>query len=96
MQCPHCQKWFDSTAALTQHAESEGVRCNIRETESYRVFLDQLTAGMVDTKEKHEDGTLKYEVSKEAWAIGGMSREEAIKKETELQKAYWEKHKPKW
>lgn len=53
-------------AAITAHVESQGVRCKIRETSGFRQFVDQLTGGIVDTKEKHGDGTEKYAVSDEA------------------------------
>ncbi|KAK4103860.1 hypothetical protein N658DRAFT_465540 [Parathielavia hyrcaniae] len=66
VQCPRCCKWFDSMAAITPHAESQGVRCNLRETNGYRQFLDQLTAGLVDTTEKNDDDTEKYKVPDEA------------------------------
>ncbi|KAK3897737.1 hypothetical protein C8A05DRAFT_47740 [Staphylotrichum tortipilum] len=72
VQCPRCCKWFDSTAALTAHAESQGVRCVLRETNGYRQFLDQLTAGILDTTERHHDGTDKYSVPAEARATFGI------------------------
>lgn len=53
-------------AALVTHASSQSVRCNIRHTDGYRQFLDQLTAGIVDTTETHGDGTAKYAVPEEA------------------------------
>ncbi len=66
VQCPRCCKWFDTMAALTAHAESQSVRCNLRETDGYRQFLDQVTAGMLDTTDRHDDGTKKYAVPDEA------------------------------
>lgn len=58
-------------AALVAHASSQSVRCNVRHTDGYRQFLDQLTAGIVDTTEKHGDGTEKYAVPEEARAQFG-------------------------
>lgn len=66
MQCPRCCNWFDSMSALMAHAESQSVRCRIRETDGYRQFMDQATAGILDTTEKHADGTEKYAVPDEA------------------------------
>ncbi|KAF4974257.1 hypothetical protein FZEAL_8819 [Fusarium zealandicum] len=64
-RCPYCLRTFVSLSAITQHAESNGVRCRIRETDTYDVYLDQLTAGMVDVSlDRHEDGTVKFEQSK--------------------------------
>ncbi|KAK3308874.1 uncharacterized protein B0T15DRAFT_525563 [Chaetomium strumarium] len=71
VQCPRCCRWFDSMAAITQHAESQSVRCTIRETDGFRQFLDQLTAGIVDTTEKNADGTERYTVPKEAREVFG-------------------------
>ncbi|KAL2133106.1 hypothetical protein VTI74DRAFT_2908 [Chaetomium olivicolor] len=74
VQCPTCCKWFDSVAAITQHAESQSVHCNLRNTEGYRQFLDQLTAGIVDTTEKNEDGMPVYTVPKEARRVFGTGQ----------------------
>ena len=52
--------------ALTAHAVAPGARCEIRKTNNYRQFLSQLTAGIIDTTEKHEDGTAKFSVPDEA------------------------------
>jgi hypothetical protein len=73
-------------AAITAHAESQGVRCNLRETNGYRQFLDQLTAGMVDTTTKNDDGTERYEVPDEARVRFGMSQSKwaAVQREREL------------
>ena len=74
VQCPGCSKWFDSMTAITQHAESQGVRCAIRKTNGFRQFMDQLTAGLVDTAGRNEDGTVKYTVPDEAREVFGGGR----------------------
>lgn len=66
VQCPRCCRWFDTVAALTAHAVAPGAKCEIRKTDNYRQFLDQLTAGIIDTTEKHGDGTAKFSVPDEA------------------------------
>ncbi|KAJ4308000.1 hypothetical protein N0V84_012361 [Fusarium piperis] len=64
-RCPYCLRSFNSLAAITQHAEDSSVRCRVRETDTYGAFVDQLTGGMADVSlERHDDGTVKYEVSK--------------------------------
>ncbi|KAL1882991.1 hypothetical protein VTK73DRAFT_513 [Phialemonium thermophilum] len=64
--CPSCYRWFNSVAALTQHCESQGVRCNIRASDNFRPFLDQLTAGIADVRGVHDkDGTNRYVVPKD-------------------------------
>ncbi|KAK7432383.1 hypothetical protein QQZ08_000945 [Neonectria magnoliae] len=74
-RCPYCHRTFSSLAAVTQHAESSGVRCRIRDTEKYDAYLDQLTAGIVDvSRERNDDGTLKYnttETARETFRPGG-------------------------
>ncbi len=94
MQCPRCSKWFDSIAALTAHAESQGVRCVLRETNGYRQFLDQLTAGILDTTERHDDGTEKYSVPAEARnTFGTMQGDwvgEQLRKQDEMGWGSWE------
>ncbi|KAJ3509328.1 hypothetical protein NM208_g15683 [Fusarium decemcellulare] len=64
-RCPYCLRTFNSLVAITQHAESNGSRCKIRETDAYTPYLDQLTAGMVDIAiDNNDDGTVKYQISK--------------------------------
>lgn len=66
LQCPHCMRNFNSTAALTQHSESQGRRCEIRNTTEFKEFFGQLTAGIADVVGHHEDQTNKYVVTDEA------------------------------
>lgn len=109
VQCPACLRWFDSMAALTQHSESQAERCNVRDTEEFRQFLDQMTAGVVDTVDHHEDGTNKYTVPAEAQKLfGGQDRskqlreqahraaQDQVKREVEKKKTYWDNHEVKW
>ncbi|KAK3299246.1 uncharacterized protein B0H64DRAFT_317249 [Chaetomium fimeti] len=74
VQCPRCFKWFNTMAAITAHAESQSVRCDLHRTDGYRQLLDQMTAGMIDTAGKHEDGTLKYTVPDAARQYFGTSQ----------------------
>ncbi|KAF5674203.1 hypothetical protein FHETE_3036 [Fusarium heterosporum] len=65
-RCPYCLNTFGSLLSITQHAESSGNRCRIRETDAYKPYMNQLLAGMVDVAEEgHEDGTPKFEMSKD-------------------------------
>ncbi|RGP76387.1 hypothetical protein FLONG3_5271 [Fusarium longipes] len=64
-RCPYCLNTFGSLASITQHAESNGTKCKIRETDNYGAYMDQLLSGMIDVKQNgYEDGTVRYEVSK--------------------------------
>ncbi|KAK5993942.1 hypothetical protein PT974_07380 [Cladobotryum mycophilum] len=66
-RCPHCFKEFKSLTAITQHAESNGNRCRIRDTENYNAYLDQLTGGIIDVQpSRHADGTVAYRTSDKA------------------------------
>ncbi|KAJ4233160.1 hypothetical protein NW759_001941 [Fusarium solani] len=64
-RCPYCLRTFNSLAAITSHAEDSSVRCRMRETDTYGALIDQLTGGLADVSfRRHDDGTVKYEVSK--------------------------------
>ncbi|EEU44485.1 uncharacterized protein NECHADRAFT_85078 [Fusarium vanettenii 77-13-4] len=64
-RCPYCLRTFNSLAAITSHAEDSSVRCRVRETDTYGALIDQLTGGLADVSvRRHDDGTVKYEVSK--------------------------------
>ncbi|KAF4951798.1 hypothetical protein FSARC_12811 [Fusarium sarcochroum] len=64
-RCPYCLNTFGSLASITQHAESNGVKCRLRDTDTFKAYMDQLTAGMVDVAiDRHDDGTIKYEMAK--------------------------------
>ncbi|KAK4669372.1 uncharacterized protein QC763_202410 [Podospora pseudopauciseta] len=74
VQCPVCSKWFDTNAALAQHAESEGSKCKIRKSEDYARFMGQFTAGMVDTK-LGSAGMTVYTVSAQAKKTFGNKKD---------------------
>lgn len=88
LQCPHCLRYFSSITALTQHSESEGRKCEIRNTNEFRHFLDHLTAGLADVEGKHEDDTNKYIVSASAQdKYGGDEMERRMRKALEQQES---------
>ncbi|KAM0335639.1 hypothetical protein ACHAQA_000688 [Verticillium albo-atrum] len=66
LQCPACLHFFVDVTAMTHHAESQSTRCNIRSSQKYRPFLDQLTAGVMDAVGQHSDTTIRYEVTNDA------------------------------
>lgn len=74
LRCPTCLRTYGTATALVQHAEAQGVRCQIRESQEYKRALDQITAGFVDLAGRHIDHTVKY-----------ISREDAVAGEGELQ-----------
>lgn len=60
LQCPGCLRIYNSATALVQHAESQAVKCNIRDSAKYRQAVDQITGGLIDAVGRHEDDTIKY------------------------------------
>lgn len=65
---------FKDMASIMQHAENPGRRCQISHSENGRIFLDQLTAGLVDITGSNEDMTLKFEVTNEAVVRYGQAQ----------------------
>ncbi len=100
LQCPYCLKYFKSAAALTQHSESQSLRCGIRHTDEFRPFFDQLTGGVADVVGLHKDSTNRYEVTQEAlikFGTQGMREEHRVKKMEEFEEkdrarreGYWQ------
>ncbi|KAF5024024.1 hypothetical protein F66182_3911 [Fusarium sp. NRRL 66182] len=75
-RCPYCLNTFGSLVSITQHVESNGSRCQIRNTDQVGSFLDSLTGGMLEvSKDTHEDGTVKYEVSKNLRLAQGQGQD---------------------
>ncbi|CAI4210286.1 unnamed protein product [Parascedosporium putredinis] len=55
-----------TATALTQHAESQSIRCGLRRTEGFPAFVNHLTAGLAKVDGVHADYTTRYTVSSEA------------------------------
>ncbi|KAI5461617.1 hypothetical protein BGZ63DRAFT_357049 [Mariannaea sp. PMI_226] len=97
-RCPYCQRTFGSLTAVTMHAESSTVRCQIRETDDYNAYLDQLTAGIVNVAHgRHEDGTPKYETTEMARnAFGRRTGTVPGTNEWTEKKEYWDGKEIHW
>jgi hypothetical protein len=68
-------KRFKTLAAVTAHSESSSLRCNIRSTDGYDAYMDQLSGGIIDVDlDRHEDGTLRYKTSEAARKTFGSKR----------------------
>ena len=76
MQCPSCLRLFPGVTALTQHVESQGTRCKVRDSDQYRIFVDQLTAGLTDVDGRHNDNTVRYVVPETDPSNKGATPEE--------------------
>ncbi|KAI9649218.1 hypothetical protein NHQ30_001786 [Ciborinia camelliae] len=98
LTCPNCYRSFGTYTALTQHCESQGVRCKIREADNYGRIVDDITASVADVGGRHEDETVKYTVNKEGWgdieARAFMERKhrETEKKNSKNRANYWKDH----
>jgi len=97
LRCRGCLRYFNSITALTQHSESQGTRCKIRETDQYGEAIDNFTAGFVGLDGELPDNTVKYK------ALDPLSSEAAARKLAEANKKandaedarkleYWDKH----
>ncbi|KAI1007059.1 hypothetical protein K3495_g1160 [Podosphaera aphanis] len=60
LQCHSCLRYFATATALTQHCESEGVRCKVREQGNYRQVIDIITSGVATLAGRLEDDTIAY------------------------------------
>ena len=60
LRCPACMRQYPSATALVQHAESQAVKCQIRESQQYKSAVDCITGGFVDTEGRHNDDTVRY------------------------------------
>lgn len=69
LSCPSCKDSFDTLFALAAHVESQSKKCKMRhslnENNTYRIFLDQLTLGMVEVEGIHSDFTQKFQLREE-------------------------------
>src|SRR3569833_224894 len=59
---------FSTATGLTSHAENSTARCRIRDSDNYRQFIDQLTAGLTDVDWRHTDDSVRYVVPENAAA----------------------------
>lgn len=60
LRCPGCLRRFQSATALVQHAESQAVKCQIRDSNEFKAAIHQITGGFVDTAGRHKDDTIRY------------------------------------
>lgn len=76
--CPSCLDRFDSLFALAAHVESPSRKCKINrefdEKDMYRIFLDQLTLGMVEVGGLFNDCTPKFELQEEFKELYGPEK----------------------
>ncbi|KAG6353862.1 hypothetical protein INS49_005119 [Diaporthe citri] len=76
--CPSCLDRFDSLFSLAAHVESPSRKCKINrefaEKDMYRIFLDQLTLGMIEVGDIFDDHTQKFEFQGEFKELYGPQK----------------------
>ncbi|RKF65891.1 putative c2h2 finger domain-containing protein [Erysiphe neolycopersici] len=60
LKCVNCLKHFATATALTQHCDSQSLRCRIRESDSYDQMVDIMTSGFATVIGRLPDNTVKY------------------------------------
>jgi hypothetical protein len=96
-----CLRYFSTATALTQHIESQGVRCKVRNTEGFNGVVDGVTGGTAVTTGRHIDDTIKYTVNPCLRNLFGAQgaieahKAAATEKDEKFNK-YWETQTPTW
>lgn len=76
--CPSCLDRFESLFSLAAHVESPSRKCKINrefaEQDMYRIFLDQLTLGMIEVGDTFDDETQKFEFQEEFKELYGPQK----------------------
>lgn len=98
LQCTKCLRYYATATALTQHMESQGVRCNVRETNTYNTVVDEVTGGVAALFGKHEDDTVKYKVNETLASASGIVTANKAAHEAQNQRTlhHWDRNMPKW
>ncbi|PVH74631.1 hypothetical protein DL98DRAFT_658690 [Cadophora sp. DSE1049] len=98
-QCLKCLRIYDSLTALTQHSESQGVRCNVRETDDFESVVRAITADTTTTNGRMADDTIRYEINPGAELSKAKMTENyraAEREKNEARKHYWDNRKVAW
>jgi hypothetical protein len=97
-----CLRYFSTATALTQHIESQGVRCKVRNTEGFDGVVDGVTGGTAVTAGRHTDDTIKYAVNPAllqttfgAQGVIAAHKAAAIEKDKKFNN-FWKTQTPKW
>jgi hypothetical protein len=92
LRCPACLRQYQSATALVQHAESQAIKCQIRESNEYKAAVDQITGGFVDTAGRHQDHTIRYVAPATYFGEATEGFEEQVAK---ANATYWSKQEQK-
>ncbi|KAH8672855.1 hypothetical protein BGZ60DRAFT_527149 [Tricladium varicosporioides] len=100
-QCRKCLRTFGTATALTQHSASQGVRCDVRNTEAYSAVVDEFTAGTAAPVGHHTDETIRYAVNDIAASalksgnIAAHHKAAAVEANNNFN-SYWNTRRPAW
>ncbi|CAL3969040.1 unnamed protein product [Diplocarpon coronariae] len=100
LQCRRCLRYYATATALTQHYESQGVRCTVRETDSFDSVVLGVTANTALTAGRNADDTIKYAINPDVALPAGVGiiaahRSQQQAADLEFNK-YWDTRTPKW
>ncbi|KAK2627399.1 hypothetical protein QTJ16_003365 [Diplocarpon rosae] len=100
LQCRRCLRYYATATALTQHYESQGVRCTARETDSFDSVVLGVTANTALTAGRNADDTIKYAINPDVALPAGASilaahRSQQQAADIQFNK-YWDTRTPKW
>jgi hypothetical protein len=93
LRCPGCLRQYQSATALVQHAESQAIKCQIRDSNEYKSAVDQITGGFVNTAGRHQDHTVRYTAP--AAYFGGEATEGFEAQVANANATYWAKQEEK-
>lgn len=97
LQCINCLRYFATATALTQHCESQGVRCKVRQTSEYDGVVDSVTGGTAITAGRHIDDTIRYAVNPSITVTGVVDTHRALMEEkNRVKNTFWDKKTPRW
>ncbi|CZR67654.1 uncharacterized protein PAC_17553 [Phialocephala subalpina] len=101
LQCTKCLRYYATATALTQHMESQGVRCKVRNDGNYAGVVDEVTGGVALAKGRLLDKTVKYVVNEGILnPTGGVvtANKAAVQGKNSTFNNYWDNpnHEKKW
>jgi hypothetical protein len=95
LQCRKCLSYFASAAALTQHSESQGVKCDVRDTDQFTACVNEFTAGTAAPAGRFKDNTIRYVVNSLDIEQGKAASAAVNKAWDDDQARYWDRNIPR-
>jgi hypothetical protein len=101
IKCAICLRLFFNATALTQHLESESVRCSARNLSGYKNTIEDATVGITTTSGRHDDDTVKYKINN-TFKVATLpdrllsANKKLIDEEKKRKENHWKNTTPKW